>query len=51
MVHGAFGEGLLVARMEGHSAAKVGDTLTLHAKPDRIYFFDGATGKRLRAAR
>jgi sn-glycerol 3-phosphate transport system ATP-binding protein len=48
LVHGSVGEGMVVARMEGHSSAKVGDALTLHALPGRLYFFDAATGKRLR---
>jgi len=51
LVHGPFGGGTLVARMEGHTHAKVGDTLELHPMPDRVYFFDAASGKRLRAPR
>ena len=46
--HGAFGEGTLVARVDGHSGVRVGDTLSLHPIPGRLYFFDAATGKRLR---
>ena len=48
MVHGAFGEGIVVARVEGHSPVKVGDSVAMRAMPGRLYFFDGATGKRLR---
>jgi len=48
MVHGAFGDGMVVARMDGHSNVKVGDALTMRAMPGRLYFFDAATGRRLR---
>jgi sn-glycerol 3-phosphate transport system ATP-binding protein len=48
MVHGAFGEGTLVARVDGHSQVKVGDVLQMRPMAGRLYFFDAATGKRLR---
>ncbi|HXF78396.1 MAG TPA: sn-glycerol-3-phosphate import ATP-binding protein UgpC [Usitatibacter sp.] len=48
MVHGAFGEGMVVARVDGHSPVKVGDSLNMRAMPGRLYFFDTVTGKRLR---
>jgi sn-glycerol 3-phosphate transport system ATP-binding protein len=50
MAHGAFAGGTVVARMDGHSTVKPGDALRLRAMPGRIYFFDAATGKRLRPA-
>jgi sn-glycerol 3-phosphate transport system ATP-binding protein len=48
LVHGALGDATVVARMDGHASARVGDALVLHALPGRLYFFDAATGKRLR---
>jgi sn-glycerol 3-phosphate transport system ATP-binding protein len=51
LIHGPFGAGTLVARMEGHTHARVGDALELRPMPGRIYFFDAASGKRLRATR
>ena len=49
MVHGAFGGGTVVARVEGHSTPQVGAELVFTAMPGKLYFFDTATGKRLRA--
>ena len=49
LVHGTLGEGAIVARMDGHAAASVGDVLAMRAMPRRLYFFDAETGKRLRA--
>jgi sn-glycerol 3-phosphate transport system ATP-binding protein len=51
LVHGPFGAGTLIARLEGHTQARVGDTLERYPIPGRLYFFDGNTGKRLRPAR
>jgi sn-glycerol 3-phosphate transport system ATP-binding protein len=48
MLHGAFGAGTLVARVEGHSTPPPGSSLALRARPGKLYFFDSATGKRLR---
>jgi sn-glycerol 3-phosphate transport system ATP-binding protein len=48
LVHGSLGDATVIARMEGHSSARVGDALVLRALPGRLYFFDAATGKRLR---
>jgi sn-glycerol 3-phosphate transport system ATP-binding protein len=50
LVHGAFGEGTVVARVEGHLTPQPGTAMLFSAKPGRLYFFDTATGKRLRAA-
>jgi len=48
-VHGALGEATLVARVEGHVTPDVGTELEFAAMPNKLYFFDTATGKRLRA--
>jgi sn-glycerol 3-phosphate transport system ATP-binding protein len=48
-VHGALGEATLVARVEGHVTPQVGTELEFGAMPNKLYFFDTATGKRLRA--
>ena len=48
LVHGAFGEGTVVARVDGHATPQVGSELTFHAMPGKLFFFDTATGKRLR---
>jgi sn-glycerol 3-phosphate transport system ATP-binding protein len=48
LVHGPFGEGTLVARVDGHETPPVGAELAFGAMVDRLYFFDAATGRRLR---
>jgi sn-glycerol 3-phosphate transport system ATP-binding protein len=50
LVHGAFGGGILVTRVDGHETPKAGDALAFSPMPGKLYFFDTATGKRLRAA-
>jgi sn-glycerol 3-phosphate transport system ATP-binding protein len=50
MLHGAFGGGILVARVDGHETPKPGEALAFSPMAGRLYFFDTATGKRLRAA-
>jgi sn-glycerol 3-phosphate transport system ATP-binding protein len=47
LVHCAFGDALVVARTEGHSAPALGAQVTFHASPERLFFFDTASGKRL----
>jgi sn-glycerol 3-phosphate transport system ATP-binding protein len=49
LVHGLFGGGSLVARVDGHATPSAGTDVVFNAMPDRLYFFDTATGKRLRA--
>jgi sn-glycerol 3-phosphate transport system ATP-binding protein len=49
LVHGAFGGGSLVARVEGHATPAMGAQLAFAAMPGKLYFFDTGTGKRLRA--
>ncbi len=51
LLHGVHAGAPLVARVSGHAAPLVGQALALAPKSGRIYFFDGATGKRLRPAR
>jgi len=51
LLHGQHAGAPLVARVSGHAAPMVGQALALTPKSDRTYFFDGATGKRLRPAR
>jgi sn-glycerol 3-phosphate transport system ATP-binding protein len=48
-VHGAFDDTRLVVRVEGHVMRSVGDVIDFSAMPGKIYFFDTATGKRLKA--
>ncbi|MGZ5651205.1 MAG: sn-glycerol-3-phosphate import ATP-binding protein UgpC, partial [Usitatibacter sp.] len=48
MVHGRFGEGTVVARVEGHSTPALGEARVFSVMPGKLYFFDTATGKRLR---
>jgi sn-glycerol 3-phosphate transport system ATP-binding protein len=47
MVHGTFGGGILVARVDGHATPKAGESLTFSVMPGKLYFFDTASGKRL----
>ena len=49
LLHGAFGGGILVARVDGHETPKAGEALAFAPMPGKLYFFDTATGKRLRA--
>jgi sn-glycerol 3-phosphate transport system ATP-binding protein len=50
MVHGLFGGGTLVARVDGHATPDAGESLAFSPMANRLYFFDTASGKRLRAA-
>jgi sn-glycerol 3-phosphate transport system ATP-binding protein len=47
LLHGGLGEHAIVARVDGHAAPQPGETLAFGAMPDRIHFFDTASGKRL----
>jgi sn-glycerol 3-phosphate transport system ATP-binding protein len=49
LVHGALGEATLVARVDGHATPAAGAELVFTAMPGKLFFFDTATGKRLRA--
>jgi sn-glycerol 3-phosphate transport system ATP-binding protein len=50
LVHGALGQAAIVARVDGHATPEPGSAMAFTAKPGRLYFFDTATGKRLRPA-
>ncbi|HUP98038.1 MAG TPA: sn-glycerol-3-phosphate import ATP-binding protein UgpC [Usitatibacter sp.] len=49
LVHGVVGSAMLVARVDGHATPEPGTGMVFHARPGKLYFFDSATGKRLRA--
>jgi sn-glycerol 3-phosphate transport system ATP-binding protein len=49
LLHGAFDAAIIVVRIEGHAMPKPGATLTISAMPDKVLFFDTASGKRLKA--
>jgi len=48
LVHGAMGAHTVVARVEGHMRPAVGEALAFTARPGKVYFFDTASGQRLR---
>jgi sn-glycerol 3-phosphate transport system ATP-binding protein len=49
LLHAAFNGTLLVVRIEGHSTPPAGTALDVSILPGKAYFFDTATGKRLKA--
>jgi len=49
IVHGRIGAGAISARVDGHATPQVGAALAFRAIPERLHFFDAATGKRLAA--
>jgi sn-glycerol 3-phosphate transport system ATP-binding protein len=49
LVHGAVGAGTLVARVDGHATPAAGAELAFSARPGKLFFFDTASGQRLRA--
>jgi sn-glycerol 3-phosphate transport system ATP-binding protein len=50
LVHAVFDGTLLVARIDGHVTPAAGEVLPFSVAPAKLYFFDAATGKRLRPA-
>jgi sn-glycerol 3-phosphate transport system ATP-binding protein len=48
LVHGILGTATIVARVEGHTHPAPGETMAFSARAGKLYFFDSATGKRLR---
>ncbi|MGZ5572824.1 MAG: sn-glycerol-3-phosphate import ATP-binding protein UgpC [Usitatibacter sp.] len=48
LVHGVSGGADIVARVDGHATPAPGDALVFNAMAGRLYFFDTASGKRLR---
>jgi sn-glycerol 3-phosphate transport system ATP-binding protein len=49
LVHAVFDGTPLVARIDGHVTPTAGEVLAFSVQPQRLYFFDAASGKRLRA--
>ena len=49
LVHGVMGGESLIARVDGHATPEPGAELAFSARPGKLFFFDTATGKRLRA--
>jgi sn-glycerol 3-phosphate transport system ATP-binding protein len=50
LVHTLFDGTALVARIDGHVTPAPGEVLAFSVQPRQLYFFDAATGKRLRPA-
>jgi sn-glycerol 3-phosphate transport system ATP-binding protein len=48
LVHGMSAAGEIVARVDGHATPSPGESLAFTSMPGRLYFFDTASGKRLR---
>jgi sn-glycerol 3-phosphate transport system ATP-binding protein len=48
LLHCAFGPHTLVVRVDGHRTPQPGAALAVSAMPGRTYFFDTASGQRLR---
>jgi ABC-type sugar transport system ATPase subunit len=48
LLHCAFGANALVVRVDGHRTPEPGAALNVSAMPGKTYFFDTATGQRLR---
>ena len=49
LVHGILGTGSIVARVDGHVTPQAGAQQVFSIRPNKLYFFDTASGKRLRA--
>ena len=49
LLHAGFNDTLLVVRIEGHATPQAGTALDVAIMPGKAYFFDTATGKRLKA--
>ena len=48
LVHGEFGNGTVVARVDGHATPALDTALMFSVMPGKLYFFDTVTGKRIR---
>ncbi|MFT4268367.1 MAG: sn-glycerol-3-phosphate ABC transporter ATP-binding protein UgpC [Xenophilus sp.] len=47
LVHGRLGDERIIVRVdEGHAAPKVGDTVRMSARKDKLHWFDAGSGKR-----
>jgi len=49
LVHALFDGTAIVARIDGHVTPSPGELLSFSVQPRQLYFFDAASGKRLRA--
>ncbi|HQW38503.1 MAG TPA: sn-glycerol-3-phosphate import ATP-binding protein UgpC [Usitatibacteraceae bacterium] len=49
LLHAGFNGTLLVVRIEGHATPPAGSAIEVSILPGKAYFFDTATGKRLKA--
>jgi sn-glycerol 3-phosphate transport system ATP-binding protein len=47
LLHGVLASHAIVARVEGHVTPEPGEALSFAAMPDKVHFFDTASGKRL----
>ncbi len=47
LIHGFVGEGQVVVRVDGHAQPRLGATLNIAPQPDKLYFFETASGKRI----
>ncbi|HZZ93111.1 MAG TPA: sn-glycerol-3-phosphate import ATP-binding protein UgpC [Usitatibacter sp.] len=47
LLHGVLDAHPIVARVEGHVTPQSGEALTFAAMPDKVHYFDTASGKRL----
>jgi sn-glycerol 3-phosphate transport system ATP-binding protein len=48
LVHGVVGSGAIIARVDGHATPQPGEALAFSVRPGKLFFFDTASGKRLR---
>jgi sn-glycerol 3-phosphate transport system ATP-binding protein len=49
LLHGRIGEGTLIARVDGHRTPQPGEQMVFSTRAGKLFFFDSASGKRLRA--
>lgn len=47
MIQVAVGDAVLTAEVESHQQVRIGDTVTLSCRPDRLYLFDPESGEAL----
>src|SRR5699024_9139195 len=47
MIQVAVGDAVLTAEIESHQQVRIGETVTLSCRPDRLYLFDPETGMAL----
>ena len=49
LVHGTLGSGSIIARVDGHATPEPGAPMAFTVRPGKLFYFDTASGKRLRA--